>query len=1036
MGKLELVNDSALLQPQRLIQPPSWAGHIPFSMWLIARLKPDLLVELGTHTGNSYFSFCQSVQANGLSTRCYAVDTWQGDEQAGYYGDEVYGDIRRYNEQNYVDFSRLLRMTFDQAIDQFSDGSIDLLHIDGLHTYEAVLHDFESWKPKLSVRAVVLFHDIVVRDRDFGVWKLWEELQSQYPHFQFEHSNGLGVLFVGKEQPETNHALLAELKKLQKRERFSHFFEQLGKAPVLELEVGSLQRSIAEYNHLVQELQGTVQELQGTVQKNNQKIAILDRQVAEKKILQQRVRTLTVERDSLLASTSWRLTAPVRRCVSAIRRFRFFLREQLLSVYHRLPLTLNQRVAIRAWYYRSKILHSFRRQRSNPTTSPFSSLTTAAMTTAPSHILVIERTVPRPNQDAGSVMIANFIQVLRQMGTAVTFIPCDLAYDPEYTPELQNLGVECLHRPDIGSIEAHLALAGERYDFILVCRPDDAEALLPLFKSYSPQACLLYETHDLHFVREQRQAEMEDDSELLQHAKWRRKQELHIAASVDCTLVVSEVERQLLLQENPELVVEVIPVIGETFGCQGDYSQRQDLIFIGGYQHRPNVDAVIYFVEEIFPQIVAQIPGIKFLVVGSHPPAEISALASANVIIHGFVPDITTLMNNVRISVNPLRFGAGVKGKMVTSMSYGVPCVGTRIAVEGMDIVPGKHALVADEAQAFAAEVVRLYTDQQLWNTLSREGLEFVSQHFSLSVATAAFKRIFAQWPMLNGGEKLSLEQVVSSAAYCKRQTDDELNRRQQVEAAYISATEPIITRGFCFVCGCEVDFHTDFSFGFNQLDGSMVPNWRERMVCPRCRLNNRMRASIHLFHLLCAPTPESCFYLTEQTTPLFSWFKNNYTHVTGSEFLGDAIALGALDSAGIRNENLAELTFAAEQFDAILSFDVFEHIPDYLQAFRSCLRCLKPGGSLFFSVPFALQSKSHIVRAEIDASGEIHHLLPPEYHGDPLSSEGCLCYYHFGWELLDQLRSLGFRDASAYLYWSDHFGYLGGEQLVFRAVK
>lgn len=1064
MNKLQLVNDSVLLSPKRLAQPSSWSGHIPFAMWFVAQCKPVTLVELGTHSGNSYFSFCQSVQANGLNTDCYALDTWAGDPQAGYYGDEIYADVRQHNEQHYAGFSKLLRMTFDQAVDQFSDGSIDLLHIDGLHTYEAVLHDFETWRPKLSACAVVLFHDIVVRERNFGVWKLWAELQLQYPHFQFDHSNGLGVLFVGQEQSETIQILLDDLKDPQKKLQFCQFFEQLGRAPSAELEIDNLQRSITEYYQLVQEQQKTVQEQQETVQEkqktvqelhesiqelketvqeleqtaqaNSQRTDFLTRQVAEKKILQQRIRTLTIERDNLLASTSWRITEPIREVSKKVRHLKGSLLEQLRHGYHRLPLTPTQRTMIRAWVYKSHILKFLRCHGGASIPSSISFFTQAAMMTAPGYILLVERTVPRPNQDAGSVMIANFIRVLRQKGYAVTFIPFDLAYDPEYTPQLQTLGVECLHCPDIGSIEDHLADAGERYDFILSCRPDQTEVLLPLFKSYSPQACLLYETHDLHFVREQRQAEMEQNPELLQHAKWRKKQEMQIAESVDCTLVVSEEERQILLQESAELTVEVIPVIDEIYGCQRGYAQRQDLIFIGGYQHRPNVDAVLYFVEHVLPLIVDGIPEIRFLVVGSHPPEEILALASDNVIVHGFVPDITELMKNVRVSVNPLRFGAGVKGKMVTSMSYGVPCVGSSIAVEGMGLVHGKHALVANGAEDFAAAVLRVYSDQSLWESISTDALDFVRQNFSLQVASDTFERIFSQWSAPTQEKNLLLTRIVSHADYLKHFSASEQRRRKKIETACQGESESITTRGFCFVCDAEVDYHTDFSFAFQQSDGSMVPNWRERMVCPQCRLNNRMRASIHLFHLLCAPTSESCFYLTEQTTPLFSWFKQNYADVAGSEFLGDSIALGAHNSAGIRNENLTELTFAEEQFDAILSFDVFEHIPEYLQALQNCLCCLKTGGSLFFSVPFDLQATQHHVRAEIDSNGKINHLLPPEYHGDPLSDDGCLCYYHFGWELLEQLRNLGFKDASAYLYWSDHYGYLGGEQLIFRAIK
>jgi hypothetical protein len=181
--------------PKSLQDPKAWIGHLPFAAWVIKELAPKGFVELGTHSGNSYFSFCQSVVENDLPTKCYAVDTWQGDEHAGHYNDEVFIKVNAHHQEHYAEISNLLRMTFDEAATTFMDASIDLLHIDGLHTYEAVRHDFETWLPKLAPGAIVLFHDTNVLEHGFGVWKLWKELQVDYPdHLEFIHSNGLGVL--------------------------------------------------------------------------------------------------------------------------------------------------------------------------------------------------------------------------------------------------------------------------------------------------------------------------------------------------------------------------------------------------------------------------------------------------------------------------------------------------------------------------------------------------------------------------------------------------------------------------------------------------------------------------------------------------------------------------------------------------------------------------------------------------------------------------------------------------------------------------
>lgn len=172
----------------------NWSGHLPFARDLIAELAPAVIVELGSQYGESYFGLCQAAVESGISAKTFAVDTWLGDRHTGAYGEEVFDTVRSSNERHYGEFSRLLRMTFDDAAPLFKARSIDLLHIDGLHEYAAVRHDFDTWFPKVRPGGIVLLHDIAMRTGDFGVWKLWEELSAEYPSFGFVHSCGLGVL--------------------------------------------------------------------------------------------------------------------------------------------------------------------------------------------------------------------------------------------------------------------------------------------------------------------------------------------------------------------------------------------------------------------------------------------------------------------------------------------------------------------------------------------------------------------------------------------------------------------------------------------------------------------------------------------------------------------------------------------------------------------------------------------------------------------------------------------------------------------------
>ena len=231
-----LLRSIVFTQPVRLVDPPSWVPHIPFAFWLIDALRPRTVVELGTHTGVSYSAFAQAVQMLGLDAATYAVDTWKGDHQAGFYDEDVFDEWASFHDHNFSAFSRLVRSTFDEALSKFPDGGVDLLHIDGLHTYEAVRQDFESWLPKLSDRAVVLFHDTNVREADFGVWRFWAEISTRYPSFAFLHGHGLGVLGVGRSLPADVRWLVEQV---NSREHFASttraFFARLGEALLQQL---------------------------------------------------------------------------------------------------------------------------------------------------------------------------------------------------------------------------------------------------------------------------------------------------------------------------------------------------------------------------------------------------------------------------------------------------------------------------------------------------------------------------------------------------------------------------------------------------------------------------------------------------------------------------------------------------------------------------------------------------------------------------------------------------------------------------------
>ena len=190
-----IAEDSWLTQIRNYV-PSAWLGHAPFLRYLIREVRPDIFVELGTHNGFSYFVACQTVQELALPTRTYAVDSWAGDPHAGIFDDSVYEGVLALNQQ-YKGFSTLLKMSFLEALSEVADGSVNLLHIDGFHTYDAVRLDFETWLPKMAKNGIIILHDIHVRHADFGVFKYWAELKKQYSTIEFVSSYGLGVVFLG-----------------------------------------------------------------------------------------------------------------------------------------------------------------------------------------------------------------------------------------------------------------------------------------------------------------------------------------------------------------------------------------------------------------------------------------------------------------------------------------------------------------------------------------------------------------------------------------------------------------------------------------------------------------------------------------------------------------------------------------------------------------------------------------------------------------------------------------------------------------------
>ncbi|BBJ99903.1 glycosyl transferase family protein [Xanthomonas campestris pv. campestris] len=360
-------------------------------------------------------------------------------------------------------------------------------------------------------------------------------------------------------------------------------------------------------------------------------------------------------------------------------------------------------------------------------------------------VLILDECVPQPDRDSGSLRQFNLIRLLCAEGAHVVFVPTRREHAGRHTQALQQLGVEVWYAPFLDGIGTWLRTHGPRFSAVLLVRHHVAHACLPLLKRYAPQARTLFDTVDLHYLRERRGAELAGDANLLRSAERTRLRELEIMAATDVTVLVSAAEQAQLHADAPQIRTALLSNLHEVAGSGQPFAQRRDLVFVGGFRHPPNVDAVQWFISAIFPLVRAQLPDVVFHCIGADVPAALQLLAdeTPGVQLHGYVPDLVPYMDTLRIAVAPLRFGAGVKGKINLSMAHGQPVVGTTCAVEGMHLHDGEDVCVADEADAFAAAIVRLYQDAALWQRLADNGLRNVAQHFSLDAARATVRTLF-----------------------------------------------------------------------------------------------------------------------------------------------------------------------------------------------------------------------------------------------------------------------------------------------------
>ncbi len=352
-------------------------------------------------------------------------------------------------------------------------------------------------------------------------------------------------------------------------------------------------------------------------------------------------------------------------------------------------------------------------------------------------LLVIDAVTPTPDHDAGSFVMLETIQSFQACGWRVSFVPEDnFAHLPTFTSRLQRVGIEALYWPNFKSVDEILANRSDEFDIVLISRVGPASKHLGTVRNRSPKAKVIFNTVDLHFLREQREAELSQNPEAIRKAERTRMSELQAVASSDLTIVHSTVEQDILKRETPQANVSVFPWVSTVRRPTISLRVRRNVLFIGGFRHAPNVDGLRWFLQDIWPRIRAEAPDATFNVIGADAPTEFDAYNGCDgVTMMGWIQNLDPQLDLARVSVAPLRYGAGVKGKVISALSCGLPVVCTSIASEGTGMKHGRDVIVADEPAEFAASVLRLMKNDEVWAGLSESGLRFVEQNYSRKAA-------------------------------------------------------------------------------------------------------------------------------------------------------------------------------------------------------------------------------------------------------------------------------------------------------------
>jgi len=359
-------------------------------------------------------------------------------------------------------------------------------------------------------------------------------------------------------------------------------------------------------------------------------------------------------------------------------------------------------------------------------------------------ILALDSFTPTPDQDSGSMDTFLTLKALTELGFDTTFIPKDLSRKTKYTKNIKKLGVRCISKNEITTIARFIKDAGSYFDTFFINRVDVAKSYINIIRESAKNAKIIFNTVDLHFLREQRAAEFHPSNRTKEQLEETKSSEIGMMRESDISLVLSAAEFDLIKKIEPNVNLRLMPFFRDIPGNKTPYTKREGILFIGGFNHEANKDAILYFAESVWPEIKEELPDTPLYIIGSNPNKDILQLGKLDKRIHvlGHVEDISIFFNACKISIAPLRFGSGIKGKIVTSISYGVPCIATSIAAEGMAFRNNKDIMIGDSPKKFAEHCISLYKNEKEWNRISKNALESAQREYSYAAGLKRLKEL------------------------------------------------------------------------------------------------------------------------------------------------------------------------------------------------------------------------------------------------------------------------------------------------------